>query len=382
MNRLWHILTGEYPPQRGGVSDYVGLLAAGLGEAGLDVHVWAPRWSDPTAVVANVTVHRCAGRWTAGDLRRLSHEMDSLDGAGPLLVQYTPNAWGRRGLNLGFCRWLESRRDAGSEVRLLVHEPFYPWRLLDRPQRWVLAGVQRAMIRIALKAASRVYLSTQSWEPLLRPHRAGPYQQMTWLPMPSTIPVFASPTKVQGIQKTLLPDRGLVLGSFGTFSPLIRRMLSRVLPSLLVSLDDRACLLMGRNSDQFAAQLLERHPRLSGRVHARDGLDAQELSAHLQACDVLVQPYPDGASSRRTSLMAALAHGVPTVTTLGFLSDSIWTECGCAILVPASDPREMIQATEQLLAHPEARARLSGHAQKVYGEHFALEKTIQELLRG
>jgi len=76
LNRLWHILTGEYPPQRGGVSDYVGLLAAGLGEAGLDVHVWAPRWSDPTAVVANVTVHRCAGRWTAGDLRRLSHEMD------------------------------------------------------------------------------------------------------------------------------------------------------------------------------------------------------------------------------------------------------------------------------------------------------------------
>ena len=76
-----------------------------------------------------------------------------------------------------------------------------------------------------------------------------------------------------------------------------------------------------------------------------------------------------------------MAHGVPTVTTLGFLSDSIWTECGCAILVPASDPREMIQATEQLLAHPEARARLSGHAQKVYGEHFALEKTIQELLR-
>ena len=39
------------------------------------------------------------------------------------------------------------------------------------------------------------------------------------------------------------------------------------------------------------------------------------LAEHVRACDVLVQPYPDGISSRRTSAMAGLALGVAVVTT-------------------------------------------------------------------
>jgi glycosyltransferase involved in cell wall biosynthesis len=381
VTRTWHILTGEYPPQPGGVSDYVGLLAAGMGHAGLDIHVWAPPGDGATSVATNVTVHRCAGTWSARDLRRLSSEMDSLGPPGRLLVQYAPNAWGRRGLNVAFCRWLEERRATGYDVRLMIHEPFYPWRLRDRPQRWILAGVQRLMMRIAVRAAARVYLSTQSWEPMLRPYQGSLRQPMTWLPVPSTIPVFPAPDRTEAIRQGLVAHGGVILGSFGTFSPLIRGMLRRALPVLLASRKDRACLLLGRNSEQFALELVARHPELAGRVVGRGGLAAKELSAHLQACDVLVQPYPDGVSTRRTSLMAALAHGVAAVTTLGFLSDSMWAESGCAVLVPASDPGGMIRAAESLLADPEARARLRAKAQEVYREQFDLENTIRELLR-
>ena len=38
----WHIITGEYPPQPGGVSDYTRLVAEGLAAAGDAVTVWAP----------------------------------------------------------------------------------------------------------------------------------------------------------------------------------------------------------------------------------------------------------------------------------------------------------------------------------------------------
>ena len=38
----WHILTGEYPPQPGGVSDYSRMVAHGLAAAGDEVVVWAP----------------------------------------------------------------------------------------------------------------------------------------------------------------------------------------------------------------------------------------------------------------------------------------------------------------------------------------------------
>jgi hypothetical protein len=36
----WAILTGEYPPQAGGVSDYTRLVARGLAECGDRVHDW------------------------------------------------------------------------------------------------------------------------------------------------------------------------------------------------------------------------------------------------------------------------------------------------------------------------------------------------------
>ena len=38
----WHIITGEYPPAPGGVSDYTEAVAAGLAAAGDEVHVWCP----------------------------------------------------------------------------------------------------------------------------------------------------------------------------------------------------------------------------------------------------------------------------------------------------------------------------------------------------
>ena len=38
----WHILTCEYPPQSGGVSDYTYLVAKGLAELNDQVHVGAP----------------------------------------------------------------------------------------------------------------------------------------------------------------------------------------------------------------------------------------------------------------------------------------------------------------------------------------------------
>ena len=35
----WQVITGEYPPQPGGVGDYTAQVAAGLAAAGDEVHV-------------------------------------------------------------------------------------------------------------------------------------------------------------------------------------------------------------------------------------------------------------------------------------------------------------------------------------------------------
>ncbi len=54
---------------------------------------------------------------------------------------------------------------------------------------------------------------------------------------------------------------------------------------------------------------------LGARVRVTGHCPADEVSAHLLAADLAALPFADGASFRRGSLLATLAHGLPTLTT-------------------------------------------------------------------
>lgn len=378
----WHIITGEYPPQPGGVADYSQVLAAGLASAGAQVHIWAPAASGHAPVIEGVVVHRAAGRWSSADLARLDQALDAFAPPRRLLVQYTPNAWGYRGLNLGFCRWLVRRRAAGDDVRPMIHEPFYPFWLRDKPTRWLLAAAQRWMFRTLLAASSRFYVAIPFWEKYLRAYEPrGPERwSITWLPVPSNIPIVASPAEAADLRRRLAPHGQAIIGCFGTFQGLIRRMLATILPSLLENHPERVGLLLGRNGESFAAELQAAHPELSGRLIAPGALDPPQVSVHLQACDVLVQPYPEGINTRRSSVMAGLAHGKATITTQGVGTEPIWSQTGCVALAPADDLAAFVQTTESLLADPQARTRLGTTAREIYSQRFEIQRSVEKIL--
>jgi glycosyltransferase involved in cell wall biosynthesis len=380
----WHILTGEYPPQSGGVADYTATVAAFLGARGAEVHVWTTpaegvAGAEGGAATPGVAVHRAPGRWSSAGLRRLGAELDAFPGPKRLLIQYTPHSWGARGMNLGFCRWVARRHAAGDDVRLMFHEVAYPFLWPDRPPRWLLAIAQRRMARTIVRACSRLYVSTPSWEPLL-PRVDGPPRPATWLPIPSAIPFADDPAAVAELRRRLAPSGEAIIGTFGTFGGLIAAMLRDVLPPLLSGRTGRVGLLIGRNGPKFAEGVVSAEPDLAGRLVATGGLAARDASLYFQACDLMLQPYPDGVSTRRSSMMAALAHGRPAVSIVGRLSEPLWAELGLVATAPADDPGAFVAAAERLLADPDARARLGAKASDEYGRRFAAERTIEGLL--
>src|SRR5262245_64719668 len=106
---IWHIITSEYPPQPGGVSDYTYHLAAGLAAAGDEVQIWCPPASSPEPETPGVAVHRELGHAGIHDLLRVGRELNRRPGPRRLLVQWVPHGYGRRSMNLPFCLWLWGR---------------------------------------------------------------------------------------------------------------------------------------------------------------------------------------------------------------------------------------------------------------------------------
>jgi glycosyltransferase involved in cell wall biosynthesis len=138
-------------------------------------------------------------------------------------------------------------------------------------------------------------------------------------------------------------------------------------------------LLMGAGGREFLTKFSQRHPLYAPRISATGPLSESELAAHLAACDLLLQPYPDGISSRRTTAMAGLRLGVPVVTTSGALTEPFWETSGAVRLSPVGDANSLVEHVERLLRHPAERARLAGVAKTFYDGMFDVRRTVAAL---
>ena len=376
----WHLLTGEYPPDRGGIGDYTRLLARALADHGRQVHVWTPSVASDSEA-DGVAVHAIAGVGRDG-VRKLGTALDRHPAPRRLLVQYAPQAWGMRGMNLPFTRWLLARRRTGDDVRVMFHEPYFPFGW-QRPQRNLLAAVNRLMARTLLRASTRAYVSTHVWEPLLGA-LAPPGMRFTILPIPSTIPVVDDPERVDRIRQEVGAGRPIV-AHFGTYGDQIGPALIRALQALIGYRPDARILLLGNRGPGFAEQLRALDERFRDNVVAPGYQSPEDLSVHLQAAGVAIQPYPDGADTRRTTLMACLANGVPTVTTRG-------PGCGSIILSQAvshaspgdadaqGDRAACLLESADILLESGDLDELRARARAFYQRKFAIERTVERLL--
>jgi glycosyltransferase involved in cell wall biosynthesis len=377
----WHIITCEYPPQSGGVSDYTYLLAQGMASRGDEVHVWCPAGPGKSPEIGGVEVHADLGKFSAKDLRAAGRQLDRFPHPRRLLVQWVPHGFGYKSLNLPFCLWLWHRSAKhGDRVELMVHEPYLPF-LKGHWRQNAAAVVHRLMTLVLLRTADRVWVSTPAWEERLRPYEWGRHHTFNWLPVPSNVPTVNDAAGAAAIRRQYAAS-GLLVGHFGTFGPPIVPMLRAILPPLLRRANNASLLLIGVGSSAFRESLARECPDLANRIHATGKIEAGDrLSLHLSACDLLVQPFPDGVTSRRSTIMAALSHGRPTITTEGALTEPFWRKSGAVTLAPAGASEAFVELAIRFLENPEARASLGEAGRDFYRREFDIEHVVGLLRR-
>ena len=298
-------------------------------------------------------------RGVAPTSRHVDSELDATPGRAACSCSGCRTRYGQRSMNVGFCRWVRAARPEGRRRRADGARSRRWDSARDRgnrtsrrrctaswcrccsacraacgcrsPRGWITTAA------LCVRPAGRVLLAAGAEQRGCRRRRGRRARSAGALCSAATARWSVTSARTRSVREREL-------------EPLLERVASLSASTSFV--------LMGRESDAFRLELIARHPELAARVHATGALPPETLSVVLQACDVVAQPYADGASSRRGTLMAALAHGVPVVTTEGRLSEPVWRESRAVRLVPPGETDAMAREILALGNDATERARL------------------------
>ena len=375
MQRTWALITGEYPPQRGGVADYTRLLATALAADGDDVRVYAPPHDAPDAVEPGITVHRLSDHFGARGQRMLKHALADLPHPRAAVVQYVPQSFGMRGCNIPFARWLRTLR--GYPLFVMFHEVSVT-AVRGTPLKYrIQAFATRQMADAAIHAADAMFVSTPTWEPLLR-RAMKEATPIDWTPVPSNVALTSDDGGRDAVRRQFEIEKDIVIGHFGSYREAFsRRRLTELVPRVLSG--GRVMLFVGRGSTDFLAALEAEFPQFRGRMKATGGLPAQKLADTLSACDLVVQPFEDGISARRGSAIAPLALGIPLATTSGSSTEPIWRESHTVALAPSGSIDGLAKLVNFLADDAGERDELRIAGQALYARRFSIEHTTRTL---
>lgn len=362
------MVSGEYPPMRGGVGDYTSLLSRHLEGQGARVRVLAGvrsgtggQQGPPAVPEASWTVHR----WDYSAWRQVAAAAAG-GGATIVHIQYQAAAYGMHpAVNLlpGYLRVRLPRL----RVVTTFHDLRVPYLF---PKAWVL---RRAAVRAMDRFSHASVLTNQA--DLLglggpTPPAFGNRPGRWLIPLASNVDCAPPPSfnRAEWRHRLGAGDDVPLLCYFGLMSE--GKGMETLLESLglLVArgLGPRLVIIGGEvgDADPGNRGCLERTERLIAALGLQDRvvrtgfLPPEEVSASLLASDLCLLPFRDGASLRSGSLLAALAHGLPVVTTLPCQPEPLLEDSENVVMVERENPSSLAAAVESLWRDPGARRKL------------------------
>lgn len=369
-----HILfvTGEYPPMRGGVGAYTAALAQALVTAGVRVSVvTAQQAQTPVYQASAVTLHPVIGRWGGRIWQQIPHLAQQI-GATWLHVQYQTAAFAMNpAINLAPALWhLQAQRGRQAyQVAWTYHDLLVPY-LFPKA-----GAALRRWITLRPAQTSQVVIATNE----------GDYQQLAAvqrsasvlkIPIGSNIHVHESTPDLRMVERRQrgYGEGSLVLGYFGFLNRSKGGLtLVQTLHTLVQQGYDAHLLMIGEKvgaSDptNYAywqeVEALIQQLGLGERVQWTGHLAEAEVSTALHLLDVLLMPYLDGASLRRGTLMAGLAHGCAIVTTTPQSPLPELVDGRDLLYVPPEAPQLAASAIIRLVNEPQLRQTIQSGARR------------------
>ncbi len=366
-------VTGEYPAMQGGVGDYTRRLSQALGAQGADVHVLthSDAGGDHLRVPAAAYEPTVYPVMEQTGWQLWQHVLQMVQALRPDVVhiQYQSAAYGLHPA-VNYLPWRLRLMRTRPRLLTTFHDLRFPYLFPKAgPLRW------QTVLALARGSDASIVTNPVDW---VRLAAAGLTARMVAIPIGSNIqrqpPADFDRRRQRSLWETSPED--WLLAYFGFLNAnkggeaLVRSL------NELVRAGKQARLLMvgGKvgSSDPTNLAYLARVEALiaelglAERVHWTGFTEADQVSANLLAADCAVLPYREGASLRHGSLMAALAHGLPIVSTrlpadvrAGQDHFPLLHDGESALLVSPDSPAELAAAVTRLMTEPGMRERLA-----------------------
>lgn len=297
--------------------------------------------------------------WTRGQLAREVGDCDVL------VVPYNPFMWGRWGLAPQFVRDIAGVRfrRPRARVALIVHEPYVPIR---NWKSFLMGTWQRFQLMALLVMADRSFASIEQWA-----SRMSRVRHTVHLPSGSNLPDARS-------------ERAAVRTELGLDDALVVATLSTGHPSHMTAYVDASFRRLAREGhDVIFLQLGAGASRVdvpaAFRVVKPGAVPSFRLGALVAAADLMLCPFMDGVSTRRTSFMAGLCQAVAVVGTIGALTDPMLLRQNLE-LVEIGNPSRFADRVATLSDDEEARAAAAAKGRRLFEAEFTWDTIAARLL--
>jgi hypothetical protein len=351
------------PGRFDGVADYACWLAAHLAAHTPTALVGLSEEEGPSggplpcrAGVPRFTVRRWRELWQ----RRREPAFD----AGAVLFQYVPHLYSKAFDAFWALFWLAQQRVRRRPVVMTVHEYAIPADSLKRAvARVVMNGVVVALGVVASHLVVTFELPRRRIGRLLV-WKAG---RIAVIPVGSNIVPSAEQPSPIGGHRALCA----VFGQPEAMSARLVAALGRWLGEAGGGVRVRWMTRSGAAVRHFVEEQCGSWP--SG-LEVLERAPADEISRVLASATVFLAPIVDGVSTRRTTVMAALAHGLPIVGTDGPCTDEVLRTSEAFALSPPEDGQAWIAQLERVLGDAALRARMGRAARALYESRFTWDR--------
>lgn len=368
------VISPLYPPLRGGLADHTEHLARLLAEGRKVELVTSSEGASSGTGDHAARIGAVVDDWKSTAV--LEAAITKCDPEAAIVWQYVPHMYGRGGVNHALPQAMANLRRSGRRQFLIAHEIAAPYFWL--PNRWWYAWSHRRQWRNIIPSMEGIAISTEAWLVDWR-QRIPELGPKAWLsPSPSHIsesPISEDARRAWRASQGWAGSDMKVMASFGSLGT--SRLFDWVEGAWRHACEKegiRACLaVVGAQTDYRPPQPLANQFRSLGY------LPEEQVSGLLQCADLLLFPFIDGVSERRTSVMAGLAHGRPVLTTIGHNTGPRLRGSDGFKAVAATQPEAFAVAASELLKDPTGANALGRRARVLYDEQFDWRIVIHRL---